>query len=467
MAHRPEEPDRLRRIVLRNIRCFEHVDVSFCDDDTQNPVSWTLLLGDNSTGKSTLLQAIALGLASPKEALALFEMDNRHEWLRYGTDKGEITVELARGLSEPTVLRTRIDRASYGERIERLAHGADPPFLCGYGAARRSFATDSPRGYTLRDAVETLFDPDASLQNPELSLRRQGRVSETNLLHRIDCLLNLPEGSTRLDVEGLQVRGPWGTFLPVNALSDGYRATLAWILDMLGWVLLHKPEMLDGQIEGLVLIDEVEQHLHPSWQRKIIRQLHKQFPGLQFVATTHAPLCVTGTTDLEDAEVNLVHLRWEGDSVEARDRLKPPRGQRADQILTSYLFGLETTSDDRTTQQVQRLSTLLARGKRASDEERDEIERLRGVLQDKLGSEETELSRKSSGVVERALDDALRGRVRERLSRGRETTFRSLGLPFDVAPDEGMPVGTRGASADAEATATEFEIRRQMKELLK
>jgi AAA domain, putative AbiEii toxin, Type IV TA system len=456
MASGPQAPERLRRVVLENIRCFEHVDVSFCDGDTLNPVPWTLVLGDNSTGKSTLLQAIALGLASPKEALALFEMDNRQEWLRHGTDQGEIRVELARGPGAPDLSRISITRADNGEEIARVSgvsssnrradwveNGPGRPFLCGYGAARRSFATESPRRYTLRDAVETLFDPDASLQNPELSLRRHGQVAETRLLRRIDCLLNLPEGSTRLDVEGLQVQGPWGTFLPVSALSDGYRATLAWILDMLGWVLLHDPEQLDKQLDGIVLIDEIEQHLHPSWQRRIIGQLRKQFPGLQFVTTTHAPLCVTGTTDLEDSEVNLVHLRWEGDAVEAKDQLKPPRGQRADQILTSYLFGLETTSDDRTKQQVQRLSKLLGRGDRASEQERDEIERLRNDLQAKLGSEETDLSRESSGLVEEALDEVLRRRVRERLSQARSAQ-------------------TRGGGS----TATEFEVRRQMKEFL-
>jgi energy-coupling factor transporter ATP-binding protein EcfA2 len=439
---------RLRRLRLRNIRCFEEVDIDFTDPETGFPVSWAVILGDNSSGKSTVLKAIALALASLKDANALFESDSRSEWLRKGAIEGSIEVELDHGPR-----RLEIVRESYGERIDDRASiavqssvmpGEEPMLVCGYGASRRSFGTQSHRGYSVRGAVATLFDPDAPLQNPELSLRRLASSSvmnEADLLHRIDHVLDLPDGATQLGPEGLEIRGPWGTFLPVSALSDGYRATLSWILDFLGWALLRDRGVSDGSFEGLVLLDEIEQHLHPRWQKRILGQLSRQFPGIQFVVTTHAPLCVTGTTDLEDSEVNLVHLGWNGPSVEARGGLKPPRGQRADQILTSYLFGLTTTTDDRTKQQIHRLSELLSRNPQELEPaDHQEIERLRADLDSQLGPHETRLEAETAGIVDQALDEVLKDRVQARLEELREES---------------------GSTA-----AADFEARRQLKKLL-
>jgi energy-coupling factor transporter ATP-binding protein EcfA2 len=438
---------RLRRLRLRNIRCFEDVEVDFTDPETGSPVSWAVILGDNSSGKSTMLKAIALALASLKDANALFESDSRIEWLRKDAVEGSIEVELDSGPR-----RLDIVRESYGERIDlgsvanqpSTLPGEEPMLVCGYGASRRSFGTQSHRGYSVRGAVATLFDPDAPLQNPELSLRRLSsspEMNEADLLHRIDHVLDLPDGATKLGPEGLEIRGPWGTFLPVSSLSDGYRATLSWILDFLGWALLRDRGIPSGSFDGLVLIDEIEQHLHPRWQKRILGQLSQQFPGIQFVVTTHAPLCVTGTSDLEDSEVNLVHLGWNGPSVEARGGLKPPRGQRADQILTSYLFGLTTTTDDRTKQQIHRLSDLLSRSpQELSPADHQEIERLRADLDSQLGPHETRLEAETAGVVNQALDEVLKDRVQARLEELR---------------------GETGSTA-----AADFEARRQLKELL-
>jgi len=436
---------RLRRLRLRNIRCFEEIDIDFTDQATGNAVSWAMILGDNSSGKSTVLKAIALALAPLKEANALFESDSRSEWLRRETGEGSIEVELDSG---PRQLR--IVRESYGERIDNSASFAsqspieEPLLVCGYGASRRSFGTQSHNGYSVRGAVATLFNPDAPLQNPELSLRRltsSAQAGEEDLLLRIDRVLDLPEGSTQLGPEGLAIKGPWGSFLPVSSLSDGYRATLSWILDLLGWALLRDRGIPDSLLEGLVLLDEIEQHLHPRWQRRILGQLRKQFPGIQFVVTTHAPLCVTGTTDLEDAEVNLVHLGWNGPAVEARGGLKPPRGQRADQILTSYLFGLGTTTDDQTKQEIHRLSELLGRSSQElSTAEKEEIEKLRTELDSRLGPHETKLEAAVASKMDHALDHVLKESVQARLDEMRG------------------PV--------ALSAAADFEARRQLKELL-
>lgn len=404
---------RLRRVVLENIRSFEHADISLTREGEVTP--WTVIVGDNASGKSTVLKAIALALLTPKDAVALFETDSRGEWLRSGASSGSITIEMEE-FGQTVTSKLSIGRRPYGEELDAVTNGAmwlESLFVCGYGASRRTLRSDMQRSYSTRNAVATLFDPEASLQDPELALRRflSSSSGEFDPLRAIDNVLMLPPGSTRLEDQGLEVRGPWGFSAPVGSLSDGYRSTLSWVLDLLGWVFLRNPDMLWQGLQGLILIDEIEQHLHPSWQRRIISALRRQFPRVQFIVATHAPLCVTGTTDLTDGEVSLVHLGWSGGSVRAMSGLRPPRGQRADQVLTSYLFGLETTSDDDMKRDIERLAKLLAQ---PADSSMAEVEKLRSKLHEKLGSEETELGREASAVIEDVLSAHLNAVIAER-----------------------------------------------------
>jgi hypothetical protein len=391
---------RITRIEIENIRCFEQVAVDFTADG--EPAAWNLVLGDNGTGKSTLLQCIALGLASPRDTGALLQ-DTQARWLRQRTARGAIRIDFKDHCSTELT----IEKADFGEHV--TVQGDFPwheLFVCGYGAGRRALNDRSYEGYFLREAVLGLFDPEARLQNAELVLRRMGAPQQERILHQIDCLLMLPKGSIRLSHSGLEISGPWGSGAPEWSLGDGYKTTLAWVLDLVGWALLRDPKMLETGIEGIVLIDEIEQHLHPQWQRRILSLLRRLFPKVQFLATTHSSLCVLGTTDLKDEEVNLVHLRQEERKVEATSGIKPPRGQRADQILTSYLFGLETTSDDQTKAEIERLSRLLGQAD-FDAEDRSELYRLRERLGKKLGSGETELERRATSKIRDDLEEGL------------------------------------------------------------
>lgn len=420
---------RINRIKLENIRCFEHLALDLISDSSPTP--WTLILGDNGTGKSTLLRSIALGLSSPKLAGALFE-DAKSTWLRTGTKRGLIRIEFDSGES----IEITIKLEKYGETIARQKATPDDIvwdkiFICGYGAGRSTFGSKSFERYSARDSVSSLFDYDAPLQNPELILHRLSSsiADEGEILSWIDRVLMLPAGSTRLRMSGLEIRGPWGEYTPVGSLGDGYQATLAWILDMLGWAMFRDHGMLNTGVEGIILLDEIEQHLHPVWQKRIIGVLHEQFPKVQFISTTHSPLCVIGTTDLKDEDVSLILLRQMESQVEALDELSPPRGLRADQVLTSYLFGLDTTSDNETKSQIERLSVLLSPDARHLAGTQREIEALRNSLKQKLGTAETELERLVSNAMQEVLANSSK---------------------LSPIPQE----------------AINFEIRRQLKELL-
>jgi predicted ATPase len=393
----------IKSIELTNIRCFEHIKVDFGRDGKIAPV--TVILGDNGTGKSTLLRTIALALAPSSQSMAMF--DSFQHSVRNDYRSGVITVKSeddkeynTEVMSERYIHTITIypgnddELREIEDKLNKTDFSPKDMFVCAYGAARRSYGNRSFSQYSVRDATATLFDYDADLQNPELILRRLGDQSGdiSEILTLVAHALMLPKGSIQLGMTGIEVYGPWGDFTPVDNLGDGFRATLTWVLDFLGWVMYYNYDMLQTGIEGVVIIDEIEQHLHPRWQRRVLKLLHELFPKVQFIVTTLSPMVVVGTTDFDDDEVSLTLLQQVGDSVEAKTGLLPPRGLRADQILTSYLFGLETTSDDQTKYEVERLSKLLSQHERTPEQEA-EVAQLRHSLGQKLGSEETKLER--------------------------------------------------------------------------
>ena len=206
----------------------------------------------------------------------------------------------------------------------------DRIFAAGYGAGIRVQGTADYDYYLTADAVYPLFRYDAPLQNPELIVRRlvdtaRDRVISRQMLRRLGVrdvrkhqggpeaaakriltyIKRLLKNILQLDDEdqveltriGISVRGRWGRS-ELSSLGDGYRSTVTWILDLLSWWFLKSSHARGAKdptaIQGIVLIDEIEQHLHPRWQRSIMRLLIDSFPGVQFIATTHSPLVASG-----------------------------------------------------------------------------------------------------------------------------------------------------------------------------
>jgi hypothetical protein len=141
--------------------------------------------------------------------------------------------------------------------------------------------------------------------------------------------------------------------LPVRELSDGFQSVLALALDMMQAFSQTTHDM--HGVEGLVLLDEIEVHLHPTWKARIVRDLRKMFPRTRFIVTTHDPLCVQG---LAPGELHVMTRNAKSRRVESR-QIDVPLGFRADQILTGEWFGLGSTRDPDTLRLMERHSNLL------------------------------------------------------------------------------------------------------------
>jgi hypothetical protein len=158
----------------------------------------------------------------------------------------------------------------------------------------------------------------------------------------------------------------WRTDLGLDQLSDGYQSVLGLVCDLMAGLRSSSKGALEVG-EGVVAIDELGAHLHPRWRMRVVERLRKAFPRVQFLVSTHDPLCLRG---LEDGEAVVLRRTSRGRIFVVSD-LPPIKGLRVDQILTSEYFGLDSTMDPTIEEKFRQLYRLLAlRKPRPEDEEK-------------------------------------------------------------------------------------------------
>src|SRR6266540_3712222 len=436
----------INRVQLIDIRQFDKLDLSFTAESGK-ALKWSLFLGDNATGKTTLLRSIAVGLCDESSAAGLVR-ELTGSLVRKGSSKrGIIQIELVDSNGTAWTLETTLEPLRRtGDRVRQKAFRcgidaittrkqkgkknrarqidiSDFPwqelFVVGYGAGRQAQGSEEYESYRNVDAVYTLFRYDQDLQSPELCWRRlvdaarkKARVKKEVAADREDerirkLLHQVLDLGDREDLEltptSIQVNG-LGYSTPLSSHADGYKATTTWVLDMIAWRMLFSSGLVPDSMTGIVLIDEIEQHLHPKWQRYIISRLHQQFPKLQFIATTHSPLCTAGTGDLTTDECQLISLSRTRGTVD-KEILSLPRGLRADQILTSEAFELEDTRNPEIGEKVA-LFRQLSQKTRLTATERTRLARLRRFINDRVPEA-------AQFEEEREVRDSLRNLIKE------------------------------------------------------
>ncbi len=396
-------------VELVNIRCFQEFHLNL--EEGENTIRWAMILGDNAAGKTTLLRGIALGLCRESEAVTLMQ-EIPGDFIRQGEEEGRITVRLRESKrSDKTYTITTSIQKTPDAASEIIRQKTDPPtgfpwadiFVCGYGTHRATQANTSYEHYSVLQAVQSLFNYQAALQNPEVILLRQASTVRSQMERKLlqVLMLDAPDDGLNTSQSGLELKGPWGR-LPLAALSDGYRSTAQWVLDFIGWLIYAHRFLGNPDIGGILLIDELEQHLHPRWQRFIVQRLRQQFPTTQIIATTHTPLTASGVVDV--APSLLLRLEQDDDGMITKRVIDTASlaGKRADQVLASEAFGLVTTRNPGSEDDFDRYATLLGKATRTEGEE-TEFQELGLRLRQALQSSENEVAQ----VVEQAVDDAL------------------------------------------------------------
>ncbi|SDG20288.1 Predicted ATP-binding protein involved in virulence [Sinosporangium album] len=412
---------------------------------------WTVLAGRNGSGKSTLLRAAALAAAGPSVARSLVPAFDG--WLSHGRQQGfvEAAVVPDRKWDEFTGRgRVSKDKAFPArltwtrERFEDSGRHAPHPslhsegttaargpwadnpqgwFFAGYGPFRRLVggSSDAQRLMLAGGPVSRLaglFHEDASLAESvtwliDLHLRRlEGRPGAAELLSFVIDLLNdglLPDG---FQIECVDRDGLWvtrdGQTISLREMSDGYRTVTALVLDLVrqlnetytsvfgDWPTEGKARVF---APGVVLIDEIDAHLHVSWQKKIGGWLKEHFPAIQFIVSSHSPyICQSADPG------GLIRLPGVDEETPPRvvdeDLYERVVYGSGDDALLSDLFGVDSPYSDRAEDLRRRLTRLeraVLRGQ-ATAEELADYKGLRDKLTSSLSARVDEVTARIADI---------------------------------------------------------------------
>jgi predicted ATP-binding protein involved in virulence len=398
-------------LSVMNVRCFgpeQTIDVS---DGRGRPAPWTVILGDNNAGKTTLLQCfVAL---EPSETCTLDgklgpKFDEERE--RFNLYRGIKTKEIS--ISGKVCYGTKISALEGKSKIEEKEIFRDdflgisslysqPKFgglrCYAYGASRimgESLLSDrkpiDPTASLFKDDVELinaeewLLQADYSAKASKIKSRigqaarkRRDQIKEIliSLLPEVqDIRVTMP--TEKIRKPQVEFATPYG-WVKLSGLSLGYRAMITWMVDLASRMFERYPRSRNPLAEpAIVLIDEIDLHLHPKWQRIIMQYLSDRFVNTQFIVTAHSPLVVQAA-----ANANIVLLRREGDHVVIDNKPLSVMGWRTDQILTG-LFGLPSGRSVEIEELQKQRRKLLSKAKltKTDKENLKEIESKMGAL---------------------------------------------------------------------------------------
>ena len=386
---------KLKTVTIENYRAIDEMRLRL------HP-SLTVFHGDNAHGKTSVLSAIAVGLGLilsllPEiSGISFKKSDHRRRMTamrvaleatdgtawdrrRRGTGIGK---QYARGTARIGQLRKKINEIIEADENDRPV---DLPIVAFYDTDRAVFdrlprrsgsATSLPRYFALQDALsrQTNFNDFLkwfyAKENEELREQREwedfdDRLPELEAVREaIKCMVP-GVSEPRVELRPLRfvvtVRGNQGKRedLALNQLSGGYRIMLALAADLARRMAQGNPHLDDPlKSEAIVLIDEVELHLHPSWQQRILSDLTRTFPNTQFIVSTHSPQVLSDVRPEQIVDLNLE----KGRIVAARPAA-PTYGAEAGDVLSTVMGVDERPPGNEFAKTLKRYMRLINNGK--------------------------------------------------------------------------------------------------------
>ncbi|MFT7035373.1 MAG: putative ATPase [Cyclobacteriaceae bacterium] len=330
-------PGKVRSINFYDFGTLRNLNIDFDQKDNQ----WVFFTGENGSGKTSLLRAIAIVLGKKKPT--------KSEWKNYS----------------PNFDLKLVDRDRVYDHGKLESNDMNVPFvqsLAMYGPFRLEVVTNriGVRSFyeklLLNNSFDSLFKSGTRLLSIDRQLKfwSTGNINERELLNKrsyyiktvftevipelVDVRLSqINEGGTkyvfRNSKNEKEHSSKW------NQLSSGYKSSLAMLGDILIRLYNQQPDVLDiSELRGVVIIDEIDLHLHPNAQRQLVTNLSKTFPKVQFLVSTHSPIPILGAPK----KSLIFNVKWDGEGVIV-DRLDKIDFQNMlpNVMLTSPIFGMD------------------------------------------------------------------------------------------------------------------------------
>jgi len=198
--------------------------------------------------------------------------------------------------------------------------------------------------------------------------------------------------------------------MPLRDLADGYKSTFFWIIDMFGWALNFNKQTSSGEdIYGIVLIDEIEQHLHPKWQGKFVQLLRQSFPNIQFVVTTHSPIIASNTLSIdsqyEEQTSNLVYLELTENNNVVKNYIPSLQGLDYDQVLADKSFDYLISINPKVDKILRAASMLASKGEKRDNSEEIKYNKVKNILKKIYRTSGKSLAER---IAQKEVDDELK-----------------------------------------------------------
>jgi uncharacterized protein (TIGR02646 family) len=390
----------ISEIRVSNFKMIEKLTLPFSipeETPTQMPSAniakilrepWLMLLGENGVGKSSFLQAVTLALAGGDyvKKLGIKPADI----LRHGQEKGFVEVYY-HGVSSPVSIH--FSRAA---KAPMSSHPHPTEFLIAYGSTRL-FASKKLTAEESNGKVKAmnLFSAETALADAqqwikELFVQAKKSQQKKLLFDRValaikDLLLFHKDEEITVEDNYVVFKYRDKSHDRLVELSDGYKSVVALVVDLMK--TLVQADLPMESATGIVVLDEIGTHLHPRWRMQVVQRFRNVFPRMQFIVTTHDPLCLRG---LKKGEVAVFKKDNKGKVVAISD-LPDPSGYRSDQLLSSDFFGLKSTIDPEVEEAFNELNYLKSR-KTLKETQQKRMEELELWLADKqhLGNSKQE-----------------------------------------------------------------------------
>lgn len=409
---------RLNQLSVKNLRLYGDAEQHIDFDRNKNI---TILLGDNGAGKTTLQYACDVLMSNyltgfypdsvksfDEGDVRLVNSEKRADYLAaslsISLNELERSVSLYRkGEKEAPESDVQLLRSLSNVVRHKLADGAviALPIIAYYGTERGHIEPMKeqddrnktfPRWRCYEDALEAttnfdhLFNWFKRMEDEELREQRDRK----DLNYQMPALQAV---RTALDGLDLHMKNPKVEGSPlrfvmddnsnpenpkeirIDQMSDGYRIMIAMIADIAARMAEANPSSERSGLEdplqtsGVIFIDEVDLHLHPIWQRKVLHQLHNIFPNVQFIVTTHSPNVVIGAIDI--AQV----VRLDNGVIDTDLYLEKFKYDDISRLLLGELFGLDSVRSPQYAEDSKRRNELIDKDHLTS-EEKDELDRL-------------------------------------------------------------------------------------------